>query len=287
MSLTPAHRAAALPFRLAARGLAAPTALKLGAAISFAWLFLAVAAPLVAPYDPIAQDLEQTLRHPSLAHWLGTDNFGRDVLTRIIWGARLDLAMGLLGVIVPFILGSAVGLVAGYFGGIVDTLLMRLLDITISFPFFVLVIAIISVLGAGLVSFFIAVSLVGWVSYARLIRGQTLVLKHSDFVLAARNLGYGRLRIMARHILPNAVLPAIVFSMSDVVLTILLGSSLSYLGLGVQPPAAEWGVMIAEGQTFLASAWWISFFPGLAIVTLALGFSLLADGLAETLGIRE
>lgn len=173
MSLTPAHRAAALPFRLAARGLAAPTALKLGAAISFAWLFLAVAAPLVAPYDPIAQDLEQTLRHPSLAHWLGTDNFGRDVLTRIIWGARLDLAMGLLGVIVPFILGSAVGLVAGYFGGIVDTLLMRLLDITISFPFFVLVIAIISVLGAGLVSFFIAVSLVGWVSYARLIRGQT------------------------------------------------------------------------------------------------------------------
>jgi peptide/nickel transport system permease protein len=287
MSLTPAHRAATLPFRLAAHGLAAPTARKLGAAHTCAWLLLAGAAPLIAPYDTIVQDLGQTLRPPSLAHWLGTDNFGRDVLTRIIWGARLDLAMGLLGVIVPFILGSAVGLVAGYFGGIVDTLLMRLLDITISFPFFVLVIAIISVLGAGLVSFFIAVSLVGWVSYARLIRGQTLVLKHSDFVLAARNLGYGRLRIMARHILPNAVLPAIVFSMSDVVLTILLGSSLSYLGLGVQPPAAEWGVMIAEGQTFLASAWWISFFPGLAIVTLALGFSLLADGLAETLGIRE
>lgn len=287
MTLTPTHRAATLPFRLASQGLAAPTALKLGAAISLAWLFFAIAAPLIAPYDPIAQDLEQTLRHPSLAHWLGTDNFGRDVLTRIVWGARFDLAMGLLGVIVPFILGSAIGLVAGYFGGIVDMLLMRLLDITISFPFFVLVIAIISVLGAGLVSFFIAVALVGWVSYARLIRAQTLVLKHSDFVLAARNLGYGRLRIMARHILPNAVLPAIVFSMSDVVLTILLGSSLSYLGLGVQPPAAEWGVMIAEGQTFLATAWWISFFPGLAIVTLALGFSLLADGLAETLGIRE
>ncbi|HWA42461.1 MAG TPA: ABC transporter permease [Hypericibacter adhaerens] len=287
MTLTPAHRAATLPFRLAAQGLAAPAALKLGAAISLAWLFLALAAPLVAPYDPIAQDLEQTLRHPGWAHWLGTDNFGRDVLSRIIWGARFDLAMGLLGVIVPFILGSAIGLVAGYFGGLVDTLLMRLLDITISFPFFVLVIAIISVLGAGLASFFIAVALVGWVSYARLIRSQTLVLKHSDFVLAARNLGYSRRRIMARHILPNAVLPAVVFSMSDVVLTILLGSSLSYLGLGVQPPAAEWGVMIAEGQTFLATAWWISFFPGLAIVTLALGFSLLADGLAETLGIRE
>lgn len=283
----PAHRAVALPFRLLSRRIRAPSALVAGAAISLGWLFLAAAAPLISPYDPIAQDLSQTLQGPSLVHWLGTDNFGRDVLTRILWGARLDLAMGLLGVIVPFIVGSMIGLVAGYFGGLVDTLLMRILDVTISFPFFVLVIAIISVLQPGLLSFFIAVALVGWVSYARLIRSQTLVLKHSDFVLAARSLGYGRLRIMARHILPNAVLPAIVFSMSDVVLTILLGSSLSYLGLGVQPPTAEWGVMIAEGQTFLASAWWISFFPGLAIVILALGFSLMADGLAETLGVRE
>lgn len=264
-----------------------PLPLKAGAALTGLWVFVAIAAPLVAPYDPVAQDLARALVGPGAAHPLGTDNFGRDVLSRLIYGARLDLAMGLVGVLVPFVVGSMIGLTAGYFGGLVDMLLMRLLDITISFPFFVLVIAIISVLSPGLPSFFIAVALVGWVSYARLIRSQTLVLKHSDFVLAARNLGYGRLRIMLRHILPNAILPAVVFSMSDIVLTILLGSSLSYLGLGVQPPTAEWGVMIAEGQTFLASAWWISFFPGLAIVVLALGFSLLADGLAAKLGIRE
>lgn len=264
-----------------------PLTLRAGAALTALWFFLAIAAPLVAPYDPIAQDLAVALQGPSFAHPLGTDNYGRDVLSRLIYGARLDLAMGFVGVLVPFIFGSMIGLTAGYFGRLVDTLLMRLLDITISFPFFVLVIAIISVLSPGLPSFFIAVALVGWVSYARLIRSQTLVLKHSDFVLAARNLGYGHLRIMLRHILPNAILPAVVFSMSDIVLTILLGSSLSYLGLGVQPPTAEWGVMIADGQTFLASAWWISFFPGLAIVVLALGFSLLADGLAAKLGIRE
>jgi peptide/nickel transport system permease protein len=209
------------------------------------------------------------------------------VLSRIIWGTRLDLAMGLLALVTPFVTGCLIGLVSGYFGGIVDILLMRLLDVTMSFPFFVLVIAIISVLGPGLASFFIAVALVAWVSYARLVRSRVLVLKHADFVLAARSLGYGHLRVMLRHILPNAILPAMVFVMSDVVITILLGSSLSYLGLGVQPPTPEWGVMIAEGQNFLATAWWICFFPGLAIVFVALGFSLLADGLAERFGTGE
>jgi peptide/nickel transport system permease protein len=262
-------------------------ALTAGAAICLGWLLLALFPQAFAPYDPIAQDLAMTLQAPSLAHPLGTDNFGRDVLSRIIWGVRLDLAMGVFGVAAPFIIGCIIGLVAGFFGGIVDTLLMRILDVTISFPFFVLMIAIISVLGPGLMSFFIAVSLVGWVSYARLIRSQALVLKHADFVTAARSLGYGRLRIMFRHVLPNAVVPAIVFAMSDIVLVVLLGSSLSYLGLGVQPPAAEWGVMIAEGQNFLATAWWICFFPGLAVVLLALGFSLLGDGLAERFGVKE
>lgn len=258
-----------------------------GGGLTLLWVAVALAAPLIVPYDPTAQDLSATLLAPSLAHPLGTDNFGRDVLSRILWGTRLDLAMGLLALVTPFVTGCLIGLVSGYFGGLVDILLMRLLDVTMSFPFFVLVIAIISVLGPGLASFFIAVALVAWVSYARLVRSQVLVLKHMDFVLAARSLGYGHLRVMLRHILPNAVMPALVFSMSDVVITILLGSSLSYLGLGVQPPTPEWGVMIAEGQNFLASAWWICFFPGLAIVLLALGFSLLADGLAERLGTRE
>lgn len=276
-----------LPFRFLTRRLGGNAALTAGLALCLFWVLLALFPQAFAPYDPIVQDLDLTLQPPSLAHPFGTDNFGRDVLSRIIWGVRLDLAMGVFGVLAPFVIGCAIGLVAGYFGGIVDTLLMRLLDITISFPFFVLMIAIISVLGPGLGSFFIAVSLVGWVSYARLIRSQALVLKHADFVVAARALGYGRLRIMARHLLPNAIVPAVVFAMSDVVLVVLLGSSLSYLGLGVQPPAAEWGVMIAEGQNFLATAWWICLFPGLAIVLLALGFSLLGDGLAERLGVRE
>ena len=279
--------ARATPFRLLTRRLSGNGALAAGAAICLFWLLLALLPQAFAPYDPIVQDLDATLSPPSLSHPFGTDNFGRDVLSRLIWGAQLDLLMGVFGVVTPFVIGCLIGVAAGYFGGIADTLLMRLLDITISFPFFVLMIAIIAVLGPGLVSFFIAVSLVGWVSYARLIRSQALVLKHADFIVAARALGYGRFRIMARHLLPNAIVPAIVFAMSDIVLVVLLGSSLSYLGLGVQPPAAEWGVMIAEGQNFLATAWWICLFPGFAIVLLALGFSLLGDGLAERFGLRD
>lgn len=265
-----------------------PPALALaGGAMILAWIGVAVQAPWLAPFDPIEQDLSRTLLPPNGSHWLGTDNYGRDVLSRILWGARLDLQMGLIAVAITFTIGTVVGAIAGYAGGFVDVVLMRLLDVTISFPFFVLMIAIISVLGSGLAGFYIAVALVGWVSYARIVRAQTLVLKQTDFVLAARGLGYGPARILLRHIVPNAVAPAVVFSMSDAVLYILLGSSLSYLGLGVQPPAAEWGVMIAEGQTYIATAWWMTTFPGLAIALLALAFSLFADGLAEYLGDRQ
>lgn len=258
----------------------------IGLAISGAWLVLALAADFVSPYAPIAQDIESALQAPGLAHWLGTDNYGRDILSRIIHGARVDLQIGLFGVLFPFLIGNVVGLVAGYFGGVIDTVLMRVLEVTIAFPFFVLVIAIISILGPGLTSLYIALALVGWVSYARLTRAQVLVLKSSDFVSAARVLGYSNGRIMLRHLLPNAISPAVVFAMTDMVLVILLGSSLSYLGLGAQPPAAEWGVMIAEGQQFLTTAWWICLFPGLAIVLLALGFSLIADGLSHLLGTK-
>lgn len=264
----------------------APAALRAGLLLLGFWVLVALAAPLIAPYDPIAQDISRALLPPSLEHPFGTDNFGRDVLSRVIWGTRLDLLMGIGGVLLPFAIGCTIGLVAGWFGGIVDAVLMRILDVTMAFPFLVLMIAIISVLGPGLAGFFIALALVGWVSYARLIRSQTLILKSADFVTAARTLGYSAPRILRRHILPNAIAPAIVFSMSDMVLVILLGSSLSYLGLGSQPPTPEWGVMIAEGQTFIASAWWICLFPGLAIVFVALAFSLLADGLAARLGVH-
>lgn len=273
----------ALALRLGGGGLA----FQVGVAMVAGWVLIAVFAPWIAYYDPIAQDVSNALRSPTLAHPFGTDNFGRDVLSRVLWGTRIDLAMGVGGVLAPLVIGCLIGLVAGYFGGLVDTLLMRLLDVTISFPFFVLMIAIISILGPGLASFYIALALVGWVSYARLVRSRTLALRHADFISAGRILGFGSGRIMLRHVLPNAALPVIVFAMSDIVLTILLGSSLSYLGLGAQPPLAEWGVMIAEGQNFISTAWWISLFPGLAIVLLALGFSLTADGLAQRFGVRE
>ncbi|MBL9033740.1 MAG: ABC transporter permease [Rhodospirillaceae bacterium] len=261
--------------------------LVLGGAIILGWALIAVFAPWIAPYDPIAHNLPEKLLGPGLSHPLGTDNFGRDILSRVIYGARIDLQMGILGVLFPFLIGTTLGAVAGYAGGWVDILLMRILDVVLAFPFLVLMLAIIAILQPGLTSFYIALALVGWVSYARLVRAQVLVLKTSDFVLAARSLGFGRLRILFRHILPNCIAGSIVFSMSDVVLVVLAGSSISYLGLGVQPPTAEWGVMIAEGQNFITTAWWITTFPGLAIVLMAFGFSLLADGLAERFGLRQ
>lgn len=277
--------AAAFPRPRAVR-LGLPPTLLAGVVLIGLWIVVAIGADWIAPYGPLEQDLSRTLQAPSALHWLGTDNYGRDVLSRILHAARLDLQIAVLGVLFPFLIGNLVGLLSGYLGGWTDVVAMRLLEVTMAFPFLVLVIAIIAVLGPGLGSLYVALALVGWVSYARLTRAQVLVLKSADFVSAARVMGLGTWRVMWRHLLPNAVTPAVVFAMTDAVLVVLLGSALSYLGLGAQPPAAEWGVMIAEGQQFLASAWWICLFPGLAIVSLALGFSLLADGLADLLGTR-
>ncbi len=260
-----------------------PVTLLVGLGIVLLWILVAVIGRRLTPYDPIAVDLAHALLHPDAQHWLGTDSFGRDMLTRLIYGASTDLQMSFFGVVGPFIIGTTIGLLAGNFGGWADTALMRILDITVSFPYFVLVIAIIAVLQPGLTSYYISLTLVNWVSYARLVRSQVIVLKHADFVLAARTIGLGEMRVMTHHLLPNSLAPAVVFVMTDAVLTIVLGSSLGFLGLGVQPPAAEWGVMIAEGQLYLGIAWWISVFPGLAIAILALGFSLIGDGLAKLL----
>jgi peptide/nickel transport system permease protein len=261
--------------------------LSVGAAIVIGWVAVALLAPWIAPYDPIGHSLPEKLQAPNLLHPFGTDNFGRDILSRVMHGARIDLQMGIIGVLFPFIIGTTLGAIAGYAGGWLDNVLMRVVDVVLAFPFLVLMLAIIAILGPGLMSFYIALALVGWVSYARLVRAQVLVLKTSDFVIAARSLGFGRFRILFRHILPNCIAGSIVFAMSDVVLVVLSGSSISYLGLGVQPPTAEWGVMIAEGQNFITTAWWITTFPGLAIVFMAFGFSMLADGLAERFGLRK
>ncbi len=260
-----------------------PAALKVGLAITLAWVAAALLAPAITSHDPIAIDAAKALLPPSAEHLLGTDSVGRDLLARILYGARIDLLMAVAGVAGPFLAGTAIGLAAGYAGGWLDTLLMRILDVTISFPYFVLVIAIVAILGPGLTSYIISLTVVNWVTYARLVRSETLVLTADDFVLAARVLGFGNRRIMLRHIFPNAIVPSAVFIMTDAVLTIVLGSSLGFLGLGVQPPTPEWGVMIAEGRTYLGTAWWISIFPGIALCSLALGLSLIADGLAHIL----
>jgi peptide/nickel transport system permease protein len=260
-----------------------PSSLTAGVSIVLFWLVVAVVGPFLTTYNPITLDLVHALQPPSEAHWLGTDSFGRDLLTRLVYAAGIDLQMSFFGVVGPFVIGTTIGLLSGNFGGRADTVLMRILDITVSFPYFVLVIAIVAVLQPGLVSYYISLTLVNWVSYARLVRSQVIILKYADFVLAARTIGLGELRVMTHHLLPNAIAPAVVFVMTDAVLTIVLGSSLGFLGLGVQPPTAEWGVMIAEGQLYLGTAWWISVFPGIAISVLALGFSLVADGLARLL----
>lgn len=264
-----------------------PPALRAGAAITLTWVILALLADVLAPYPPNTHNMEAILQPPGVAHWLGTDNFGRDILSRILHGTRIDLLMGVVGVLIPFVIGVTLGAIAGYFGGVVDVVLMRILDIVLAFPWLVLLMAIIVVLGPGLQSFFIALALVGWVSYARLVRAQVLVIRSADYVAAGRCLGFSTWRIIGHHVLPNAIAPAVVFAMSDVVLVILAGSAISYLGFGVQPPTAEWGLMISEGQSFIFTAWWMTTFPGIALVLLALGFSLLADGLAEFLGVRE
>ncbi|WP_258589033.1 ABC transporter permease [Mesorhizobium sp. AR02] len=264
-----------------------PATLVFGGAITLAWIIPAILAPVLTSFDPIKVDVMQALKPPGAEHWFGTDAIGRDVLARTLFAARYDLAMAFFGVVGPIILGTIFGLVAGYLGGRVDAVLMRILEVTVSFPYFVLVIAIVAVLGPGLKSYFISLTLVNWVSYARLVRSQALVLRGADFVLAARGMGFGHSRIMLFHILPNAIVPSIVFVMTDAVLAIVLGSSLGFLGLGIQPPTPEWGAMIADGQTYLTTAWWIAIFPGIAICLLALGLSLTADGLARLLNTES
>jgi peptide/nickel transport system permease protein len=257
-----------------------------GAAILLAQIACAVAPGWIAPYPPEAFDYRALLQSPSAAHPFGTDNFGRDILSRTIWAARIDLQIAIFGTLFPAVFGTFVGALIGYAGGLADTLFRRLADLLITIPFLVLVIAIVAVLGPGLLNMYIAVSAVAWVFYARLMRAEIIAQKRRDYADAGRVMGYSTARIVFRHLLPNAIIPSITFWMTDMALVILLGSSLGYLGLGAQPPTAEWGVLIADGKNFMTTAWWMSIFPGLAIVVTGLGFSLLGDGIAIRLRRR-
>lgn len=262
-------------------------AFALGVLVTALFLLAAFAPDLLAPFDPLAFDYDAILAPPSLAHPFGTDNFGRDVLSRTIWASRIDLQIAVFCTVPPLLFGTVVGALVGYYGGIADLLFGRIVDAVITFPFIVLIIAIVAVLGPGLINVYIAVGVVGWVFYARLVRAEILVLRQADFAAAGRVMGYGDLRIIFRHLLPNALNGIIVYWMTDMALDILLGSSLGYLGLGAQPPTAEWGVLVADGKNFMETAWWMSVFPGAAIVLCGTGLSLLGDGLADLRAIRE
>ena len=253
----------------------------------------AVGAPLISPFDPIEQDLgDLRLKAPGFrdaggrVHPLGTDHLGRDLLARVIHGARPALLVGFAAVAISGLIGMAAGLISGYFGGRTDDVLMRLADIQLAFPFILLAIAVIGVLGPSLKTIIIVIGVSSWVVYARIVRGAVLTLREREFVQAARALGGGDVRILLRHVLPNAFTPWLVVATLDMARVIVIESALSFLGLGVQPPTPTWGGMLADGRVYISTAWWLATFPGLAILVTVLGINLFGDGLRDTLDPR-
>ena len=260
--------------------------LKVGAAMMLLIVAAAIFAPWIAPYDPTTQDFMAILVPPSPAHLFGTDNIGRDIFSRVLYGARIDLTIGVLTTYVPMSYGVMIGAYSGYLGGRFDTIVSGLVDIALAFPFLVLIIVILAILGPGIQNVYIAVFLVAWTMYARLARAEMMVERTKDYMTAARVLGFPHSRIILRHGLPNVINSSIVFSATDFVLNIVLVSSLSFIGLGVQPPAPEWGAMISEGKDFIRQAWWLATLPGLAVVITGTALALIGDGLARRLGER-
>ncbi|MFT4039419.1 MAG: ABC transporter permease [Thermomicrobiales bacterium] len=282
-SLSAAAERTSADRRRATRRLLNPLLLAGGGIILLVTLF-AIIYPLVSPYNPRDPDfLQPTFAPSSWAHPLGTDNFGRDTLTRLAYGGRTDIVIGLAATFVTLVVGTALGLAAGYYGGWFDNILMRLVDFFLTMPYLVLVIAIVAILGTGVWNIVYAIWIVGWVAYARIVRAETLVARRLEYVEAAKVVGMGEARIMLRHILPNVISAAIVFAMADVILNVLVTSSLSFLGLGEQPPNPEWGLMVAEARDFFLRDWRLMTYPGIAVLILGAGFGLLGDGLAQAL----
>jgi peptide/nickel transport system permease protein len=247
-------------------------------------ILVVLLAPVLASQSPIAIDVLHPLSPPGTGgHLLGTDQYGRDLFARILYGGRIDLAIAFGATSVTLVAGTFIGLVAGYLGGWVDNLLMRIVDVFFAFPFLVLIIAIVAMLGPSILNMFIAIWITSWVSYARIMRAQTVTAKKQQYVLAARALGYSKLRVMFRHILPNTAASVIIFSMVDAVGNIILAASLGFIGLGAQPPTPEWGTMISDGQNYILTSWWLATIPGLAVVFVGIAFSFIGDGLADLL----
>lgn len=259
-----------------------------GLLIALALLVMAAFAPLIAPYDPIAQDLTQRLLPPGTAgHWLGTDDFGRDIWTRIIYGSRITLYIVALVILTAPVAGLLIGTVAGYFGGWVDEILMRITDIFLAFPKLILALALVAVLGPGMENAVLAIALTSWPPYARVARAETLTVRNSDYIAAVRLQGAGAPRIIWGHVMPMCLPSVIIRVTLDMAGVILTAAGLGFLGLGVQPPLPEWGLMISTGRKFLFEQWWVATMPGLAIFIVSLGFNLLGDGLRDVLDPRS
>jgi peptide/nickel transport system permease protein len=272
----------------AVRGkLGANASLISGLAILGALILVALLAGVISPEDPVHQEIDNTLAAPgSAGHLLGTDQLGRDVLSRLLHGARTDIFVALGAVICPFLIGTLVGILAGYRGGWFDSLVVGVVDVIIAFPILVLLIALVFVLGPGIATIVIAVTVIDWVVYARLARTSARRERAMEYVLAAQVGGIPTWRILGRHVMPNIIAQSIVYAMSDAVLIILFVTTLGFLGLGVPPPAPDWGTMIAEAQPYFNTQWWLAVIPGLAIIITGLGLSLIADGLAQRLDAR-
>jgi len=257
-----------------------------GALIVLALFALSFLAPYITPYSPDDLDAYRVLLPPSADHWMGTDELGRDVLTRIIYGARISLKVGFVAVGIAAFLGTIAGLLAGYFGGWLDQLLMRLVDIMLCFPTFFLILAVIAMLEPSIWYIMIIIGLTGWMGVARLVRAEVLSLRERDFVVAARCIGASHTRIIFRHILPNAMSPVFVSATLGVAGAILTESALSFLGIGVQPPVPSWGNMLTAGKDYLEFAWWLSLFPGVAILVTVIAYNLVGEGLRDALDPR-
>ncbi|HKO57173.1 MAG TPA: nickel transporter permease [Thermoanaerobaculia bacterium] len=258
-------------------------AFMIGLILTLALLTMAIAAPLLSPFDPNAQDTSRRLEAPSKEHPLGLDELGRDVLSRIIWGARVSLRVGFSVVVIASLIGVTLGAIAGYFGGAADTLVMRLTDILLSFPGILLAIAMVAVLGPSVNNVVLALVIVAWVGYARLVRGQVLKVREMEYVTAAKALGARSPRVIALHVLPNVINPVIVMATLGLAGTILAEASLSFLGLGVQPPTPSWGSMLTYGRQYLGRANHLAIYPGIAIMLAVMGLNFLGDGLIDAL----
>ncbi|MBI4245922.1 MAG: ABC transporter permease [Candidatus Rokubacteria bacterium] len=257
-----------------------------GAALVAAFLMVTALAPVLAPYDPVAADFANVLSPPTWSHPFGTDDIGRDILSRVVHGSRVSLEAGLVTVALALVVGLPLGLAAGYLGGWVDTLIMRAVEVILSFPTLVLALGITAVLGPKLIHALFAIGVVFVPHFARLIRGQTLTVKENDFIAAARALGGSDLRVMRRHVLPNCLAPILVQSTYSIAFAILVEAALSFLGLGTQPPTPSWGIMLSTGRGYLEQAPWLGAFPGVAIFLTVLGFNLLGDGIRDALDPR-